>query len=325
MLDLVHVRSFVAVATERHFGRAAAKLSLSQPPLSRHIMLLEGRLGVRLFYRARTGVTLTPAGQTFLTEARRLLNQAQAAELSVRARTEEPEGTIRLGFYGAAAFRLLPRVILAVRDRYPRIRLDLKELDAAGQREAFAFGRLDMGLVRPSPQPDGLRTDIVLRERLVVAMPANHPLARRRTVRLAQIDGLPFIGYSTDAPYMHDLIRRTLSAHAVAPDVVQGMAQARAILSLVGVGLGVAILPAHARFAGGDGVVFRPLAPAPDMALTHLIGIEDPGRPILTLVRDVVRDVGRALEQDGDPPPALHRGTVPLHLPHSGSKGRPRA
>lgn len=298
MLDLVHVRSFIAVATELHFSRAAGKLGLSQPPLSRHIRMLEEYLGVRLLERSRHGVALTGQGQVFLAEARQLLARAETAEMSVRGRPQEPEGTVRLGFYGAAAFRLLPRVIMALNQRHPRIRLDLRELDGAGQRDAFAFGRLDLGLVRPSAHPTTLTAEVVLAERLLLALRADHPLARRKKVRLTDIDGLPFVGYSSDAPYMHDLVRRVLAAQSVMPDTVQSVAQAQAILSLVGAGLGAALLPEHARHAGREGVVFLPLFPAMDMALTHLVRAETPQRPIVGLVRDVIRETGAALETE---------------------------
>lgn len=298
MLDLVQVRSFVAVATELHFTRAAVKLGLTQPPLSRHIRMLEEYLGVQLFERSRHGVNLTHLGHRFLIEARLLLAKAEAAEASIRDVPQEPEGVVRLGFYGATAFRFLPQVIVALKERYPRVELDLKELDAVGQSEAFSFGKLDLGLVRPSVQPDGLKVDVVLKERLLLAMRADHPLARRARIRLVDIDGLPFIGYSTEASYMHDLVHSVLAAEGTSPLIAQRVSHAQAILSLVGAGLGVSILPEHASHAGRDGVVFRPIMLKGYTALTHLVSAEDPRRPVIGLVREVIRETGATMTAD---------------------------
>lgn len=227
-----------------------------------------------------------------------LLARAEAAELSVKAVPLEPEGTVRLGFYGATAFKFLPRVIVVMREKYPRVELELKELDAVGQNEAFAFGKLDLGLVRPSEHPEGLQVDIVLRERLLLAMRKDHALAKRARIKLADIDAQPFVGYSTDAPYMHELVQSVFASDGTSPLITQQVAHAQAILSLVGAGLGVSILPEHAQHAGRDGVIFKPLAVPGYTALTHLISAEDPRRPIIGLVRNVIRETGAALEAE---------------------------
>ncbi len=224
--------------------------------------------------------------------------RAEAAEVSVRQVRAEPEGTIRLGFYGAASFRLLPHLIIALRDRYPRVRLDLRELDAVGQNEAFSFGRLDLGLVRPSAQPEGLAVDPILRERLLVALRHDHPLAKRSRLRPADFVGRPFIGYSPEATYMHDLVRSVLSADQAMPEIAQQVAHAQAMLSLVSAGLGMSIVPEHARFAGIGDVVFRPLVTKEATAITHLVSAEDARRPVVSLVRHAFLEAGAALEAE---------------------------
>lgn len=294
MIDLVQVRSFVAVATELHFGRAARRLNMTQPPLSRQIRLLEEYLGARLFDRSARAVTLTPAGRAFLPQAQALLTHANAVESAARDVAEEVEGTVRLAFFGSVAFRLLPRIMTRAVQQYPRIAFDLREMNAIGQMNAFAFGELDLGIVRPIDAPAGLDVQVLMQERMLVALPRGHHIGRLRTVRPADLTDLPFIGYSPDAPYLHRF-QQTLD---IAPRVLHRLAHSPAILSLVGAGLGLAIIPEQARPAAPEGVEFRPLSLPPDRrALTHLVA-HMPLRPPVARIHRLIAEVAREVEAE---------------------------
>ncbi|MDH2325781.1 LysR substrate-binding domain-containing protein [Cereibacter sp. SYSU M97828] len=304
MLDLVQVRSFIAVATELHFGRAARRLNMSQPPLSRQIRLLEDYLGAQLFERSSQRVALTPAGRAFLPQAQALLTHAGAVESSARQGGEAVEGSVRLGFFGTAAFRLLPRIIAAAARQYPRIGFQLREMNAVGQMNAFAFGELDIGIVRPIEHPPGLEVQVLMRERMLLALPRGHRLARG-PLRVADLTGQPFIGYSTDAPYLHQFQTSLFQALGIRPDEQHRLAHSPAILSLVGAGLGLALVTEQARHVATEGVEFRPLPlPQDRLALTHLVARPDMRPPVArihALIAEVAREVEAETYSNSDP------------------------
>lgn len=297
MIDLIQVRSFVAVAGDLHFGRAARRLNMTQPPLSRQIRLLEEYLGVRLFDRSSQSVALTAAGRAFLPQAQALLSQAGAAESSVRQAGMETEGTVRLGFFGSAAFRLLPRIMAAAASTYPRIAFELREMNAVSQMNAFAFGELDLGIVRPIDAPAGVDVQVLMQERMLLALPRGHRLLRSRTVRPAELTDQPFIGYSTDAPYLHQFQHSLFDAFHLRVREQHRLAHSPAILSLVGVGLGLAIIPEQARLSAPEGVEFRPLAlPADRRAVTHIARHEGPMRPPVECIHRLILEIARTVE-----------------------------
>lgn len=299
MIDLVHVRSFVVLATELHFGRAARRLNMTQPPLSRQIKLLEHFLGTTLFDRTSQAVNLTPAGRNFLPEAQSLLQHAEDLTAQMRQVSVEPEGRVRMGFYGAASFRLLPRVMARMAQVYPRVQMILKEMNAAQQLEAFALGELDLGLARPTTMPAGLTASVALREPILLAMPRDYPLARRRIVRPADLQDQPFIAYGPEAPYMHSVQQAIFADHRVAPHIIQSLAHAQAILSLVGIGMGLALVSGDARHASNENIVLRTI---PGLryaeALTHILSRKDGRNPTITLVAELIGEVGKQLEDE---------------------------
>jgi DNA-binding transcriptional LysR family regulator len=264
VLNLVHVRSFVALAEELHFGRAARRLNMTQPPLSRQIQLLEEELRVRLVARTSHSVALTPAGRTFVPEARALLAAAeQAAQAAWRAAQTGSGGSLTLGFFGAVANGFLPRLVARARAEMPDTALVLKEMMTPSQFEALALRRLDLGLVRNVPNDFVGHSRCVLREPLVLALPHGHSLAARRRPMMSDLEGEPFIMYSQDSPILHAMLEQAFLAASVRPRVVQALGQAHSILSLVSIGLGLAIVPRDASNASFDNVTFRPITVAP--------------------------------------------------------------
>jgi DNA-binding transcriptional LysR family regulator len=157
MLDLTYARSFIAVAEEMHFGRAAARLNLTQSPLSRQVQMLEQSLGVSLLERTTRAVRLTPAGRTFLKEAYRLIEAAESAETLTRRIAKGEAGLVRLGFTAASAYQALPRLVTRIRAALPGVDLVLEEMVTAELIAALETQRLDLGLLRPSPAVHGSR------------------------------------------------------------------------------------------------------------------------------------------------------------------------
>lgn len=264
MLDLVHIRSFVVLADELHFGRAARRLNMTQPPLSRHMQLLEAALGARLLERTSHSVALSPAGRSFLPEARALLRAVEhAAQVARRGAEAKGGGSLRVGFIGVAANGFLPRVVSLACSDMPDTELVLKELTTTAQMEALAIGRIDVGLVRAVAADFTGHSRRVLREPLALALPHGHPLAAKRRPALSDLEGEPFIMYSPDSPQLHAMLNQAFYAAGVRPRVVQALSHAHTILSLVSVGMGLAIVPSDSRNASFDKVTFRPITIAP--------------------------------------------------------------
>jgi DNA-binding transcriptional LysR family regulator len=261
MLDFSQIRCFVAVAEELHFGRAAARLSMTQPPLSRQIQVLERVLDVQLLERSSRSVRLTAAGRTFLPEAVRILRLSEAAAQVTRQVAAGKAGTLKLSFTAASAYDFLPNLVTACRAALPDAALVLREMVTKDQIEELLAGRIDAALVRPPVTHPDLAAIRARAEPLVAALPAGHPLAARETLTLRDFDGAPFIAYAThEARYFHDLVVTLFAEAGVQPAIVQQLAQIHSILALVRAGLGLALVPQAAERLRLDGVAYRPLA-----------------------------------------------------------------
>jgi DNA-binding transcriptional LysR family regulator len=257
MLDLEQLRSFVILTKELHFGRAARRLNISQPPLSRRIQALESYLGVELFERDKRSVKLTSAGRAFYPDAMALLQSSEAAVHRARQANDVLSGRIAVGFIGSTTYGFLPRLVERARRELPQIDIVLRELTSREQVENLAFSRIDLGLIRPMHGMPDLCSRRVQVEPLMIALPIGHPLAPRRRIELRSLNDQPFIGYSEESPYMQERVTRALEAQGVQPVIVQRLGRAQAILSLVGIGMGAAIVPEDTRLACFDNVVFR--------------------------------------------------------------------
>lgn len=258
MFELHQLRCFVVVAEELHFGRAAARLHMTQPPLSRQIQLLERRLSAQLLERSSRSVHMTHAGRAFLAEARAIVALAENAALSARRVAHGAAGTVTIGFTASSGYRFLPGLIAICRKRLPGVDLALREMVTAEQTEALASGRLDVALMRPQFANEDFDSLCVAQEPLVAALPDNHPLARGRLPTLADFDHAPFVMYSPlEARYFHDLVASTFLHAGVHPAYTQYTSQIHTILALVRAGLGVALVPEAATSLRFEGLVFR--------------------------------------------------------------------
>jgi DNA-binding transcriptional LysR family regulator len=286
MFDLNQLRCFVTVAEELHFGRAAARLNMTQPPLSRQIQVLEHIVDAPLLERTSRSVRLTPAGRSFLPEARRILKLAESASQVARRIAMGKTGSLKLGYTAAAAYGYLPELIAACRARLPEVDFSLKEMVSGDQLEALTSGQIDAGLLRPPIGRPELATRRVLAEPLLAAIPRKHPLASTATLSIKDFDNQPFVMYSPyESRYFHDLLVALFTHADVLPRYVQHLGQIHSILAMVRAGLGAAIVPAAAASLRIADVKLRPLklrAPAPvELFLVWRRDCENPLLPSL--------------------------------------------
>jgi DNA-binding transcriptional LysR family regulator len=261
--DLRQLRHFVAVAERLHFGRAAAALHMSQPPLSRSIRDLEARVGATLLARTRRRVELTPEGARFLEEAKRVLAQLESAVHEVGKMAAGNAGRLRLGFVSLADFGVLPGLLKAFKASHPGVALALREMLSPDQAAALSAGDLDFGLLLP-PIAGDLEHLVVQRDRFVVALPARHALARARgRIAMRQLSGEAFVMAPRDiAPGLHDIVALLASRAGFSPRVAQEAIQMQTVVSLVSSGLGVAVVPSSVANLGRRGVAYREIADA---------------------------------------------------------------
>lgn len=268
LIDLRAWRQFVAVAEELHFGRAAARLHMTQPPVTQAIAQLEKTLGVLLFDRTRRRVALTAAGEALLPEARELLARAQALPARARAAAAGEVGRVRLAFVSTIGFDKLPAWVRAFRVACPQVALELVEATGDVQLEAFARGEIDAGLMLHSPgfAPPELQRLAVSREPLVLALPAQHRLARVERLALAEVLAEPLVIFPRRIlPSVHDAIVGLYQAAGRTPAIAQEAIQMQTIVNLVSGGIGVAWVPESVVQFRREGVVYRQrasLAPA---------------------------------------------------------------
>ena len=261
-IELRHLRYFVAVAEELHFGRAAEKLGIAQPPLSQQIKSMEALVGYPLFER-RPQVRLTPAGEALLEVARRTLAQVEEGLDLTRRAGRGDAGRLTVGFAASILTTALPEILRTYRERHPGVELRLRELSSAAQAAALADGSIDVGFVREAvEQAAGLTCEPVLREEFVAVLPPAHPLAERGQLPLADLSGEPFVHFPRAvAPALFDQIADACQRAGFRPRVVQEAQEWLTILGLVEAGLGVSLVPASFQRLRWGGVQYRPLGP----------------------------------------------------------------
>lgn len=262
-IDLRAWRQFAVLAQELHFGRAAERLHMSQPPLSQAIARLEAALGVQLFDRSRRRVQLTPAADSLLPDVQALLARAAALPQQARALAAGEKGRLRLAFVSTAGYTFLPQWVRAFRDREPGVQLELLEATSDLQLDALARAELDAGLLLhaagAAPAPGAHR--VVARESMVLALPEQHPLAgAAQDPTLAQLLREPLLLFPRRiAPSLHDAIAARYHLAGSAPQVVQEAIQMQTIVNLVSAGLGLAWVPRSVTAFQRAGVVYRAL------------------------------------------------------------------
>jgi len=306
MFEIHQLRCFVAIAEELHFGHAAERLHMTQPPLSRQLRLLEEALDVRLVDRNSRTVRLTVAGAAFLEHARGVLRLAADGRRVARLAAQGEVGHVSLGFTVAAAFELLPALLRDFRSVNPGVSLQLKEMVSSAQLAQLEQGLLDACLARPIPAAQGYAQLTMARDTLVAALPAAHPLAQREALDIAAFDREPFIDHDPDdARYYHDLVWRSFSTHGVAPEVTQSVSQPHTMISMVRAGLGLALVAGWVQHhTVSRDVVFRPLVwadPPPPLEL-RLVWRADRMTPALGHFIAIARQLAGLPAGSGDGP-----------------------
>lgn len=274
MIETRLLESFLVVAEELHFGRAADRLHLTQPPLTRQIQQLEEQLGgVLLFDRRRRRITLTEAGDAFVVEARRLLKQVEAAVERTQRVARGEAGNLRIGFVSTADYSVLPALLREFRTRFPAIHVDLLESTADEQARLLAENALDACVVIATKPGPNLASVRLYREPLVAALPKSHPRARRSgALRAKTLAEEPFVFFPRSlAPDLYDTTIAYARKAGFAPRIAQDARQMQTIIGLVAGGLGVSIVPACMRALRRTDVVYKSLSPATPPISTHLV------------------------------------------------------
>lgn len=260
MFTFDQLAAFIAVAEELHFGRAAERLNMTQPPLSRQIQKLERIVGTELLERDNRKVQLTPAGLAFLDEARRLLTLAGRAPATARRIASGRTGILRIGFTAASGYSVLGPLLEQISGIVPDVDIELQELVTGEQLDGLLTGELDLGLARPPFDARTFDSRLMSRESMVLAVPSGHPLAALdRGIGPEDFSHEALIMHSpTQARYFYDLVVRLLPIdHG---NVVHTVSQIVTMVSLVAAKRGVAFVPESATALGINGVAFLPLA-----------------------------------------------------------------
>lgn len=260
-MELRHLRYFVAVAEELNFGRAAARLHIAQPPLSQQIRKLEEELNVLLFNRTKRRVALTDAGQAFLVEARRTLAQADQAVLAAQRAHRGEIGSLTIGFVGTAAYQMLPQILRRFRSDYPNVTLTLREMPTHVLEEALDLGEIDVALLRSEVGDKQFASEALLQEPLLVALATTHELARENQgIAIKTLENEPFVMFPRVVNVqLYDQIVALCQQAGFSPKVVQEAIHLQTVLGLVGVGMGVSILPDSIRAVSRADVMYQPL------------------------------------------------------------------
>ncbi|WP_396453034.1 LysR substrate-binding domain-containing protein, partial [Actinomadura sp.] len=269
-MDLRRLRYFIAVAEELHFGRAAERLNMAQPPLSQAIRRLEAELGVTLLHRSTRRVDLTDAGRAYLVRARKILGEVDEAAHEARRVAAGAVGHLAIGCVGSATYSLLPAISRGLSMELPGVDFSFRgEMLAPDQATALRTGEIDLALLRPPSADPSLTVLPLRRDRLVVAVPADHRLAALPQLAVTDLAGAGLIVHSADRrSVMYDVVVGLFRDAGAEPRIRHEVGETSTLITLVAGGLGVAVVPEPVTALALEGVAYRPLAsPAVDVEL----------------------------------------------------------
>jgi DNA-binding transcriptional LysR family regulator len=299
------MRSYVTVAEEMHFGRAAERLHMAPTALSRLVRTLEESIGVKLLNRTTRAVTLTRAGLTFLEDAKAILARTDEAARNAREAADGGGMTLRIGAVDAASASFLPLALNALRTRHPTVDIRLTEVMTGPQLQMLRTGRLDIALTRPPTQAGEFPYEVLREEKLFALLPTNHRLARRHAVLMADLADSPVIIPAKRArPYAYDLVMAYFASAGLVPRILQDTTEKPAILAMVASGMGVALVPDWVAGLSCPGVCYRPIAgvslrPPPPGALISMVWRPQQKHSMRDEFMGVLRDA--ALSYDPSP------------------------
>ncbi|GAB3301304.1 LysR substrate-binding domain-containing protein [Parasphingorhabdus pacifica] len=291
-MELRHLNAFVVVAEELNFRRAAARLHMSQPPLSQQIKRLEAEVGVRLLQRTTRQVALTAAGEAFLREARNTLQSAHAAPRVARQAAAGQIGALRLGFSGPTSYEVLLLLVRRFREQNPKVRFDIISPVFGGELvEKLDRQEVDAGLLRLPISANGLRVRELMSHPLAAVLPTEHALAEREEIHLRELSGERFVCYPTDrGSVVNQVVLAACLQHGFSPDFAQEAPDTHTILSLVGAGAGVGLVPLSAGHLEVPGVVVVAVTDPPQVPL-GLAWREDDPNPALHALVDLLDQI----------------------------------
>jgi DNA-binding transcriptional LysR family regulator len=289
VLETRHLRYFVAVAEEHHFGRAAERLRMAQPPLSQQIRQLERILGIELLTRTTRHVAVNPAGELLLVRGRRVLEELQSIEEDVRRVGEGMQGTVRLGFTGAATYGIMPRILREAARQFDGISLSvIGELLTPRLVAELQSHRIDVAVLRPPINAQGIAHTVIARERIVAALPAESPLAEREILTMSDFADRVLVGYPQDATVSQALAARWLE-HRIRPQYAQRVSETSTLMSLVAAGVGIALVPETATSINLGATVIREIADSPDVELAVAWRLDETSRAVQRIVPFIER------------------------------------
>ncbi|WP_217476931.1 LysR substrate-binding domain-containing protein [Stutzerimonas stutzeri] len=290
-MDLRLLRYFSVLADELHFGRAATRLNISQPPLSQQIRLLEDELGTPLFERTHHRVELTAAGRVFKEQVPLVFEQLNRALDLTRQTGRGQLGELEIGMISSVMVGVLPQVLHLFRERYPGVDWRLHEMTPASQLTSLKEKRLDLCVFRVGHDDPELRNELLMYEPIRAVLPAAHPLARQETVAPADLAGEPFVMLKLKQSRFADFLQQCCVDRGFTPQIRQQVIEVQTLLSLVRAEFGVSLLPASLEELAPEGVVFRRLAPALPEVPLYIVYRADDESPVLKLFLETLREL----------------------------------
>ncbi|MGF1481843.1 MAG: LysR family transcriptional regulator [Cyanophyceae cyanobacterium] len=295
-MELRHLKYFVAVAEELHFGRAAAKVHITQPVISDQIRRLEQELGVQLFSRTKRTVQLTKPGKLFFAEAKQILEQVEKAVTVVQKAERGELGSLIIGYTGPALYTVLPEIVRTFRDRSPEVELVLREICTHHQLEALRAGDIEVGFLHP-PIDGNFETVSIMTEKMVLALPEGHPLTSFPQIPVRKLSDQSFILFpQQEGPSLYSRILSICQQAGFNPKIVQEVTPQPTMIGLVAAGIGVSFVSASLQNLNRPGVVYRELdVPTPEL---ELVAAWQPTglSPVLQRFLEVVREVATKLD-----------------------------
>jgi DNA-binding transcriptional LysR family regulator len=294
-MDIRLLRYFAVLADELHFGRAAARLHISQPPLSQQIRILEEEMGTALFMRSQHRVELTEAGKTLKEQAPLIFAQFERAIDLTRCAGRGEVGSLEIGIISSAMVEPIPRALKVFAQKHPQVQWTLHEMTPAAQILALKERRLDVCFFRVSHDDPDIRSEVVMRESAVVALPLEHPLAGREEIALRELETERFVSFGLRQSQLARFLQDCCVEAGFTPQIEQEVVEVHTLLCLVRECMGVALLPSSARQLSTGGVVFVPLtAPRPEVSLHARYRVDD-SSPVLGLFLETVREAAGAM------------------------------
>lgn len=291
-MELRHLKYFKTVAEELHFGKAADRLNMAQPPLSTQIRHLEEELGIPLFHRTKRRVELTKEGEVFLEKVYQILKNLDESIETVRKVNRGEIGEISIGFLASSAYDVLPTIIKYYRKQYPSIHVNLKQLTSVGQLKALKEGTIHIGIISEPFENDAFNFEVIRREPMVVALPREHPLASENSpIDLIELENDPFIltGRESNQIY-YDRIINSCGEVGFSPNIIQETKEMSTLISLVSAGIGIAIVPDSIKALLQNEVIYRKIKNNKFTTVTALVWENKSQSPIVNGFVELVKE-----------------------------------